>query len=147
MHCYTQCPQPCSRPLPSHASVRDLWTLMGKSGSVYFGVTAPFSWVLVHTRFCLTPPIVDFLVLCKFWQLYGEVNGNLLQEGLCDTQVCCTQSPCPCSRPLVIHTSSVQFSSVAQSYLIFATPKPQHARPPCPSPTPGVHSDSHPSSQ
>ena len=24
------------------------WTLMGKSGSVYFGVTAPFSWVLVH---------------------------------------------------------------------------------------------------
>ena len=23
----------------------------------------------------------------------------------------------------------------------------QHARPPCPSPTPGVHSDSHPSSQ
>ena len=25
--------------------------------------------------------------------------------------------------------------------------EPQHARPPCPSPTPGVHSDSHPSSQ
>ena len=33
-------------------------------------------------------------VLCKFWQLYGGVNGNLLQEGLCHTQVCCTQSPC-----------------------------------------------------
>ena len=79
---------------------------MGKSGSVYFGVTAPFSWVLVHTRFCLTPPIVDFLVLCKFWQLYGEVNGNLLQEGLCDTQVCCTQSPCPCSSPLLTCTST-----------------------------------------
>ena len=30
-------------------------------------------------------------VLCKFWQLYGGVNGNLLQEGLCHTQVCCTQ--------------------------------------------------------
>ena len=25
-----------------------LWTLMGKSGSVSYGVTAPFSWVLVH---------------------------------------------------------------------------------------------------
>jgi len=25
--------------------------------------------------------------------------------------------------------------------------EPQHARPPCPSPTPGVHSDSRPSSQ
>ena len=26
----------------------DLWTLTGKSGSVSCGVTAPFSWVLVH---------------------------------------------------------------------------------------------------
>ena len=23
MHCYTQCPQPCSRPLPTHASSGD----------------------------------------------------------------------------------------------------------------------------
>ena len=28
-------------------------------------------------------------VLCKFWWLYGGVNGNLLQEGLCHTQVYC----------------------------------------------------------
>ena len=34
-------------------------------------------------------------VLCKFWQLYGEVNGDLLQEGLCHTQVYSTQSLCP----------------------------------------------------
>ena len=45
-------------------------------------------------------------VLCKFWWLYGGVNGDLLQEGLCHTQVCCTQSPCPCSRPLLTHTSA-----------------------------------------
>ena len=44
--------------------------------------------------------------LCKFWQLYGRVNGDLLQEGLCHTQVCCTQRPCPCSRPLLTHTST-----------------------------------------
>ena len=43
-------------------------------------------------------------VLCKIWRLYGGVNGDLLQEGLCHTQVCCTQSPC--SRPLLIHTST-----------------------------------------
>ena len=43
-------------------------------------------------------------VLCKFWQLYGGVNGNLLQEGLCHTQVCCTQSSCLCGRPLLTHT-------------------------------------------
>ena len=36
-------------------------------------------------------------VLCKFWGLCGGVNGDLLQEGLWHTQVCCTQSPCPCS--------------------------------------------------
>ena len=40
-------------------------------------------------------------VLCKFWWLYGGVNGDLLQEGLCCTQVHCTQSPCPWSSPLL----------------------------------------------
>ena len=54
-------------------------------------------------------------VLCKLWWLCGGVNGNLLQEDLCHTQVYCTQSPCPCSSSLLIHQfSSVQFSSVAQ---------------------------------
>ena len=45
-------------------------------------------------------------VLCKFRQFYGGVNGDLLQKGLCHTQVCCTQSPCPCGRPLLTRTSS-----------------------------------------
>ena len=69
-HCYAQCPQPGSRPPLTHASAGDSWTLPGKSGLVSCGVTAPFSWVLVHTRFCLCPPRVCFPVLCKFWQLY-----------------------------------------------------------------------------
>ena len=42
--------------------------------------------------------------------------------------------------------SSVQFSSVAQSCLTLCDPMNQHARVPCPSPTPGVHSNSCPSS-
>ena len=82
-----------------------------KSGSVSCGVTAPFSWVLVHTSFCLYPPRVYFLVLCKFWQLYSGFNGNLLQEGLCNTKVCCTQSPCPSGSPLLTQT----FTGDAQS--------------------------------
>ena len=45
-------------------------------------------------------------VLCKFWWLYGGVNGDLLQEDLGHTQVFCTQSPCPCSSPLLTHTSA-----------------------------------------
>ena len=68
-HCCTQCPQPCSRPPPTHASTRDSWTLTGKSGSLSCGVTAPFSWVLVCTKFCLCPPRVCFPVLCKFCNL------------------------------------------------------------------------------
>ena len=42
---------------------------------------------------------------------------------------------------------SVQFSSVAQSCPTLRPHESQHARPPCPSPTPGVHSDSRPWSQ
>ena len=45
-------------------------------------------------------------VLCKFCQLYGGVNGDLLQEGLFHSQVCRTQSPCPCGRALLTHTSA-----------------------------------------
>ena len=42
--------------------------------------------------------------------------------------------------------SSVQFISVTQSCLTLWPHESQHARPPCPSPTPRVHSDSCPSS-
>ena len=46
-------------------------------------------------------------VLCKFWWLCRGVNGDLLlQEGLCHTQVYCTQSPCPCSSPLLTRISA-----------------------------------------
>ena len=116
-HCYTQRPQPCSRPPPTHASIGDSWTLPGKSGSVSCEVTAPFSWVLVCTGFCLCPPRVCFPVLCKFWWLYGGVNGDLLQQGLCHIQVFCIQSPCPCGSPLLTHTSTgdTQTQSVSAS--------------------------------
>ena len=42
--------------------------------------------------------------------------------------------------------SSVQFSRSVVSDCLW-THEPQHARPPCPSPTPRVHSNSHPLSQ
>ena len=34
----------------THASAGDSWTLLGKSGSVFCGVSAPFFRVLVHTN-------------------------------------------------------------------------------------------------
>ena len=57
-HCHTPWPQHCSRPPQTHTSAGDSWTLTDKSGSVSCGVSAPFSWVLVHTRFYLCPPRV-----------------------------------------------------------------------------------------
>ena len=75
--CCTQYPQPCIRPLSTHISTRDSWTLTGKPGSVSCGVTSPFSWVLVCTSFFLYP--------LRVWLFYGGVNGNLPQKGLCHT--------------------------------------------------------------
>ena len=115
MCCYTHCPQPCSRAPQTHASAGYSWTLLGKSGSVSCGVTAPLSWVLVHTRVCLCPSRVYFPVLCKFWQLCGGVNGNFLQEGLCHTQVCCTLSSCPCSSPPLPLTSTRDTQTLSAS--------------------------------
>ena len=78
-----------------HLSTRDSWTPLGKSGSVSCGITAPFSWVLVHTRFCLCPPRVYFPVLRKFWQVYCGVNSDLVQEGLCHTKSAAPRTPVP----------------------------------------------------
>ena len=63
---------------------------------------SPGSWC-AQGFVCLFPPKVCFPSPCKFWRLFGGVNGDLLQEGLRHTQVCCTQSPC--GRPLLTRTS------------------------------------------
>ena len=74
------------------------WRLLDTHGQVWVS----FLWG--HCSFLLGPgrhKVVCTLqesvspVLCKFWWLYGGVNGDLLQEGLCHTQVCCTQTPAP----------------------------------------------------
>ena len=70
-HCYTQCPQPCSSPPLTHASPRYSWTVMDKSGSISCRVTAPFSWVMVHTRFRLSPPRDCFPKVTTIDHVYG----------------------------------------------------------------------------
>ena len=104
MYCYSPRPQPCSRPPPTQASTGESRTPTGKSGTVSLGslILSPGSWC---TGFCCARRVY-FPVLWKFWQLYGGVNGELLQEGLCHTQVYCTQSPCPCGGPLQTWTST-----------------------------------------
>ena len=70
----THCPQPSGSPLSTYTSTSDSWTLTGKSRSVSCGVTAPFSWVLVGTRFCLYLQESVSPVLCKFQRFCGGAN-------------------------------------------------------------------------
>ena len=67
-YCCTQWPQPCSNPLPTHASVRCSWTLTHKSGSVSWEVTIPFSnagyWCAQCFVCAIHVPVSP--VLCKF---------------------------------------------------------------------------------
>ena len=51
-----------------------------------------------------------------------------------------------CSTPLIVQFNSVQFSRSVVSNSLWPH-ELQHARPPCPPPTPGVHPNSCPSSQ
>ena len=99
-------PWPCSRPhgptpppeTPGHSQAS-----LGQS-YVWLLLLSPGSWCTQGFVCALQESVSP--VLCNFWQLYGGVSGDLLQEGLCHTQVCCTQSPCPCGRPLLTSTSA-----------------------------------------
>ena len=85
------------------------WKLLDTPGQVWVCLFLGHCSFLLGpgaNKFPFVPPRVYFPVLCKFWQFYGGVNGNLLQEGLCHNQVCCTPSPCSCGRPLLTHTST-----------------------------------------
>ena len=63
---------------------------------------SPGSWSTQNSVCFLQESISQSCVSSGSW-----VNGDLLQESLCHTQVCCTQSPCPCGRPLLTRTLTV----------------------------------------
>ena len=84
----------------------------------------------LHDQCHLVPAAKSF-VGCLFWDLIPtDLHLLLLAVSLLNS-------------PNLI--SSVQFSSVAPDSLRLH--EPQHARPPCPSPTPGVHPNSCPLSR
>ena len=91
------------RPMPSLETPGYSWASLGQSlvGSL---LLSHGSWCTQGFVCALQESVSPFL--CKFWWFYGRVNGNLLQDSLCRTQVYCTQSPCACSSPLLTHTFS-----------------------------------------
>ena len=66
------------------------WASLGQSlvGSL---LLSPKSWCAQVSVCALQESVSP--VPCKFLRLYGGVNGDLLQEGLCHIQLYCTQSP------------------------------------------------------
>ena len=74
-----------------------------------------------HCSFFLGPGVHKVLfvpsesLFPQFWRLYVGVNDDLLQEGLCHTQVYCTQSLCPCGRPLLTCTSTGDTQTLKQT--------------------------------
>ena len=119
----------CSNPAACHCQPIPLLETPGHSQASLVQsreVTDPFSWVWhPQVSFCALQESVS-PVLCKFWWLSCRVNGDPLQEGLCHTQVCCTQSPCPCGRPLLTCTSTgdtqtqfcLSLSGVSESWCV-----------------------------
>ena len=96
--------QPCCTPFPIwNQSVVPRPVLTVASWSAYRFLKRQVRWSGIPISFRISHNFC-FPVLCKFWQLYGGINGDLLQEVLCDTQVDCTQSPWLCSSPLLTRT-------------------------------------------
>ena len=75
LHQATTDPRLHGRLLDTHRQVWD--SLLWGHCSFLLGL-----FTRVH-KVLLCPPRVYFPVLCKFWQLYGGVNGDLQQEDLC----------------------------------------------------------------
>ena len=106
---HTQLHSVVPTPQQATANLRLCWRLLYTHEQVWVSLFCG------HCSFLLDPSMHRVLfVPCK--NLFPQscvssggsmwVNCDLLQEGLCHTQVFCTQSPCPCSRPLLTHTSS-----------------------------------------
>ena len=76
-------PSLCWRLLDTHRQVQD---------SLLCGHC---SFLLGPDALLLCPLRVYFPVLCKFWQLYGGVIGDLLQEGLCQPKYAAPRAPVP----------------------------------------------------
>ena len=103
----------CHEVMGSDAMILVLWMLSFKTtcslllspGSWY---TQGFACVVQESA----PP-----VLCKFWWLYGRVNGDLLQEGLYHTWVYGTQGPAPATVPCwpILPQERLKYSSVSVS--------------------------------
>ena len=69
---------------PGHSQANLCQSLVGSP------LLSPGSWCATGSVCALQESV--YPVLCKFWKLCSGVNSDLLQKGLCHTQVCCIQT-------------------------------------------------------
>ena len=91
------------QPMPLLETLRNSQASLGQSflGSL---LLSHGSWYAQSSVCALQESVSP--VLRKFWWLHGGINGDLLQEVFCHTQVCCTQNPYPCGSLLLTCTST-----------------------------------------
>ena len=129
--------------------------------------------VFIARKSCNNLHFPDFFLMTKMGVFQGLLEGSIWPAASCSI----TKSSAACSFPAVkghytthngssdfqviglaaratasrINLNILQFSSVQFSRSVKSDSlrphESQHIRPPCPSPTPGVHSDSRPSSR
>ena len=100
--------------------------------------------------FCLLPSLLSFFISLIFSNTVGKSHLSSILALVWETGDLSLWLDDNTNFWLYMIFSSVQFSSVQFSRSVMSDTlwphESQHARPPCPSPTPGVHSDSRPSS-
>ena len=131
--------EPC---LPAHSGSRSQ-----SSHSFFLNIFLPFPCPSVQTLVILTSGVLIFWILClvstKYLSRYPSICALNLFNKM--SYVSYYQYNIRVLNGISYQFSSVQFSrSVVSDSL--RPHESQHARPPCPSPTPGVHSNSRPSS-
>ena len=114
--------------------------------SVQFSSVAQSCRTLCDPMKCSTPGLPVHHQLSEFTQTHVHRVGDAIQPSHS------LSSPSPPSPQSLRASQSFPMSQLFRSdhSVVSASLRPhemQHARSPCPSPTPGVHSDSHPSSQ
>ena len=99
MYCHSLCPQPCSRPPPTHAFAGDFWTPTGKS-PVWSLFLSPESWC---QRFCCA---LQESISQSYVSSGSSMVGLMVTSSKRTYAILTTQSPCPCSRPPLTHIST-----------------------------------------
>ena len=101
--------------------------------------------LIYHDQVGLIPGMQGVFNICKSINVMHHIN-KLKDKNHMIVSIDAEKAFEKIKHPFMIQFSSFQFShSVVSDSL--RPHESQHARPPCPSPTPRVHSDSHPSSQ